>query len=438
MEVQLIGLQRARNYWSEAEKPTNWESTPYLVTFSVRGCRAPLQEVIDVVENLDGMALDRCIADDSRYLITVEVAGENWRPAAHAMTKALARLPELARKPSAEDLLELDVMELEVGYALIKLVDAAKGGDLLNRIAMIRRQIATELGLVVPPIRIRDNPQLPPNDYTIKIRGQAVAKGGVFPDQLLAMDSGSASGPLPGGSATIEPAFGMSAYWITESLRPEAEQLNYTVIEPSSVLATHLTEVIKSHGWELLTRQETQNLLDFLRARTPALIDEVIPALIKPNDLKKLLQNLLRERVPVRDLETILEAITDHAGCAKDLDLLTEHVRCALARTLCKMHVDDQNKLWCVTLAPAVEALIKAGGAGAMPVASALQIMEQISAAIPKLTDAGRQAVVLCNSKVRLLVRQMLERALPQVAVLSFNELMADVSVEAVAMVEMP
>src|SRR3712207_4108513 len=166
-----------------------------------------------------------------------------------------------------EKLLDLDTMELEVGYGLVKLVDAAKGGDLLERISMIRRQIAVELGIIVPPVRIRDNIQLSANDYVVKIKGQAVARGVTYPEQFLAMDNGATSGPIPGGSLTTEPAFGLPAYWITESERTQAEMLNYTVVEASAVLATHLTEAVKSHAHELLTRQEVKNLVDNLKQR---------------------------------------------------------------------------------------------------------------------------------------------------------------------------
>ena len=249
-------------------------------------------------------------------------------------------------------------MELEVGYGLVKMVDASKGGDLLERISLIRRQIAIDLGIVVPPIRIRDNMQLPANDYLIKIKGQTVAHGVTYAEQFLAMDNGATSGPIPGGTLTTEPAFGLPAYWITESERAQAELLNYTVVEATAVLATHLTEVVKTHGYELLTRQEVKNLLDNLKARVPALVEEVMPTQVKPGELQKVMQNLLRERVPVRDLETILETLGDFSSRTKDLEVLTEYVRNALARTICKQYVDDQDRLWCLTLDPALEELI--------------------------------------------------------------------------------
>ena len=341
-----------------------------------------------------------------------------------------------------EKLLELDTMELEVGYGLVRLVDTTKGGDLLDRISMIRRQIAMELGIIVPPIRIRDNMQLAANDYIVKIKGQKVGKGETYPEQFLAMDNGATSGPIVGVTPTTEPAFGLPAYWITEPQRAQAELLNYTVVESTSVLATHLTELIKSHAYELITRQEVKNLVDNLKSRVPALVEEVIPTQIKPGELQKVMQNLLRERVPVRDLETIVETLGDYVGRTKDLDVLTEYVRNALGRTICKQYADDQDRIWCLTLDPALEDLINGhiernerGMTNTMPPQTAQQIVQRIAAKTQELTQTGRQAVVLCSPAVRQALRRMLESGLPHVAVLSFNEIVPEVAVEAVALV---
>ena len=341
-----------------------------------------------------------------------------------------------------EKLLDLDTMELEVGYGLVRLVDAAKGGDLLDRISMIRRQIAVDLGVIVPPIRIRDNMQLSANDYVIKVKGQPIGRGVTYPEQFLAMDNGATSGPIPGASQTTEPAFGLPAYWITESQRAQAELLNYTVVEATSVLATHLTELVKSHAHELLTRQEVKNLLDNLKTRLPALVEEIIPTQIKPGELQKVMQHLLRERVPVRDLETILETLGDYAGRTKDLEVLTEYVRNALSRTICKQYVDDSDRLWCLTLDPAMEDLINGhlerserGTTNTMPPQTAQQVVQQIAAKATELTQTGRSAVILCSPQIRSALRRMIEGSLPHVAVLAFNEIVPDVAVEAVALV---
>jgi flagellar biosynthesis protein FlhA len=354
-------------------------------------------------------------------------------------TAATKKEPE-----KVEKLLDVDTMELEVGYGLVRMVDASKGGDLLDRISLIRRQIAVEMGIIVPPVRIRDNMQLGPNDYVVKIKGQAIGKGETYPEQFLAMDNGATSGPIPGGTLTTEPAFGLPAYWITESERQHAELLNYTVVEATAVLATHLTELIKSHAHELLTRQEVKKLLDNLKERVPALIEEVIPTLVKPGELQKVMQNLLRERVPVRDLETIVETLGDCAARTKDLEVLTEYARNALARTICKQYVDDRDRMWCLTLEPALEDLINGhldrgerGTTNTMSAQKTQQIVQQVSAKVNELTQTGRTAVLLCSPQIRAAVRRMIESALPGVAVLAYNEIVPEVAVEAVGLIGM-
>ena len=361
--------------------------------------------------------------------------------AADAKSREASAATAKKEPEKVEKLLEVDTLELEVGYGLVRLVDAAKGGDLLDRISMIRRQIAMELGIIVPPVRIRDNITLGPNDYQVKIKGQAVARGVTYPEQFMAMDSGATSGPIPGAVQTIEPAFGLTAYWITESQKSQAEVLNYTVVEASAVLATHLTEVIKTHGHELITRQEVKNLIENLKTRTPALVEEVIPTLIKPGELQRVMQNLLRERVPVRDLETIIETLGDYATRTKDLDILTEYVRNALSRTICKQYIDDQNKIFCVTLDPAMEEIInqhiersERGTNSTLPPSMAQAIIKQLAARLTDLQQLGKAAVVLCSPQVRASVRRILETAIPTAAVLGYNEISSDVQVEAVAM----
>ena len=353
------------------------------------------------------------------------------------------RTQQTRKEPDkVEKLLELDTMEIEVGVGLVKIIDPTRGGDLLDRINLIRRQIAGELGIVVPPIRIRDNMQLSANDYIVRIKGQAVARGVTYPEQFLAMDNGAVSGSIPGAEQTVEPAFGLPAYWITESQRAQAELLNYTVVDATSVLATHLTEVIKTHSHELLSRQELKNLLDNLKTRVPALVDEVVPAQVKPGELQRVCQNLLRERVPVRDLETILETLGDYSSRTKDLDVLTEYVRNALGRSICKQYVDDRDHLWCVTLDPALEDLVNGhierserGSTNTMPPRTAQQIVQQIVAKTAELTQTGRSAVVLCSPHVRSAIRRMTETAMPHAAVLAYNEIVSDVQVEAVGIV---
>jgi flagellar biosynthesis protein FlhA len=360
-----------------------------------------------------------------------------------AAVKVRAEREKLARKEpeKAEKLLELDAMELEIGVGLVRLVDVKKGGDLLDRISMVRRQLAVELGIIVPPIRIRDSIQFGANDYMFKIKGQPVARGVTYPEQYLAMDNGAVTGPIHGGTLTTEPAFGLSAYWITEPQKDQAEVMNYTVVEAPAVLITHLTETVKAYGHELLTRQEVKNLIDNLKARFPALVEEVIPTQVKPGELQKVLQNLLRERVPIRDLETIVETCGDCAVRTKDLDVMTEYCRNALGRTICKQYVDDADKLWCVTLDPTIEDLVmqsiersERGTTSTMPPKTAQQIVQKIAEKVAELTSGGRPGVVLCSPPVRSTLRRMVETAMPQVAIIAYNEIPSGVSVEAVAL----
>jgi flagellar biosynthesis protein FlhA len=350
---------------------------------------------------------------------------------------AHAKEPE---KP--ESLIAVDAMSLEIGYGLVKLVDAKRGGDLLDRISNIRRRLAVELGIVVPPVRIRDDMQLAPTEYVIRIRNQAVGRGETLPEQLLAMDSGAATSPLANAVETREPAFGLPAYWISENQRAQAELLNYTVVEPSAVLATHLTEIVRRYAHELITRQEVKNLLETVKQKSPAVVEEVIPTVIKPGELQRVMQNLLRERVPVRDLETILETLGDYGTRTKDLDILTEYVRNALARTICKQHVDAEDRITCVTLDPAVEELIAghlqrtdAGVTMSMPPRTQQQLIQAIAAKVNEAAQTGRNAVLLVGPNVRSWVRRMIEQALPQTPVLGMNEIVPEVSLDAVAVV---
>ena len=265
----------------------------------------------------------------------------------HEAAKKAATKPE-----NIISLLQVDPMELEIGYSLIPLVDTGQGGDLLDRIVMIRRQCALELGLVVPTIRIRDNIQIKPNAYIIKLKGVEIARGELMLDHYLAMNSGTVFEEMH-GIETVEPAFGLPALWITEEQREQAELNGYTVVDAVSVLATHLTEVIKEHAAEILGRQETQNLVDNLHKSNGALVDEVVPALLNIGEVQKVLANLLRERISIRDMETIFEVLDDYARATKDPEILTEYVRHAMSRQNTQQYVQD-NVLPCITLDPAL------------------------------------------------------------------------------------
>jgi len=350
-----------------------------------------------------------------------------------------------AKKQAVDDgLLHVDAMELEIGYGLIRLVDAAQGGDLLDRISMIRRQVALEMGIIVPPVRIRDNMRLEPGEYAIRIKGNPVARGEARVGMYLAMDSGLASGEIVDGIETREPAFGLPAWWIPESQRQRAEMHNYTVVDPSTVMATHLTEVVKNHAAELLSREEVNKLITGLKERAPSVVEEVVPNVLKVGDVQKVLQNLLRERVPIRDLETVLETLGDWAPRTTDLDILTEYVRNALARTICEQYVGDDGVLRVVTLDPALEDRIAAhiehnerGSFLTMPPDVARKVAREVSEAVRPLVAAGHHPVVLTSPQVRSQLKRIVESTLPSLTVLSFNEIVRGIKVESMAMAEL-
>ena len=349
------------------------------------------------------------------------------------------RAKERTKPQQIESHLDLDALELQIGFGLVQLVDRARGGDLLDRIAGLRKQIATELGLVVPPVRVRDNADLPPNHYSLLLRGQEVARGEIHPDQMMAIDSGLAGERLA-GFETIEPAFGLKAWWIPHEERERAERANYTVVEPTGVLATHLTELIKRHAAELLTRADTQKLLDHLKQRNATVVEEVVPNVLKTGEVQRVLQNLLRERVPIRDLEAILETLGDWAPKSKDPEILTEYARNALARTICGQYKDSRGIVHCITLDPASEDYIQAniqrleyGSALALPPERqselATKTKDRLDAAGP--AAAGSGVVVLCSPQIRLWIRRIIEPILPQTAVLALNEVVRGVNVQA-------
>jgi flagellar biosynthesis protein FlhA len=357
--------------------------------------------------------------------------------------RAAAAPPE---PPPIESLLKVDTLELELGYSLVALVDAGQGGDLLDRISAVRRQLAVEIGLVMPPVRIRDNMQLAPNDYRVRIRGNPVAQGLIRPDRLLAMDSGLASGPLDNAEPTREPAFNLPAAWIDPALRARAEAMNYTVVEPTAVLTTHLSELVKKHADELLTRDEVNNLLEQVKAKAPKLVEETVPGIVKPIDLQRILQSLLRERVPIRDMETILEALAEWGAKTKDPDVLVEYVRNALRRTICNLYAspadDGRLKLACVTLDPALEdqinAFVDRGPAGTtvtMPARIASRVTDAVKRGTSILSQSGRHPVVIASPQVRAVVRQIVEPHIPGVAVLGYNEVAGSIDVESLALV---
>ncbi|HEY9841655.1 MAG: flagellar biosynthesis protein FlhA [Candidatus Sericytochromatia bacterium] len=348
-------------------------------------------------------------------------------PAAQAGMIATRKEPEDMIK-----LLKIDPIELEIGYRLIPLVDAEQGGDLLERITKIRRQMALQMGLVLPPIRVRDNIQLKPRDYSIKLRGVEIAKGEIHVGHYLAMNPGVANEALD-GIQTVEPVFQLPAVWIAENHKERAEMLGYTVFDPSTVVATHLTEMVKRHADEILTRQDVQRLLDNVREEAPAVVDELIPGLLSIGEVQGVLQNLLRERVSVRDQIPILEALATHARATKDPDLLTEHARQALARSICQPFRTPQGMIPAMTLSADLEQLLVESVSRTDQGLSLLlepQLAQQIIASISRKMEETaakgyHQPVLICSSKIRLVLRRLTERSLPMMAVLSYNEVMA-------------
>ena len=365
-----------------------------------------------------------------------EVKTESQQEAKKVQEKKKATTPE-----NIVSLLQVDPMELEIGYSLIPLVDTGQGGDLLDRIVMIRRQCALELGLVVPTIRIRDNIQIKPNAYIIKLKGIEIAKGELMLDHYLAMNSGTVFEEVP-GIETTEPAFGLPALWIPENEREQAELNGYTVVDAVSVLATHITEVIKQHADEILGRQETQNLIDNLKKTNQALVDEVVPDLLTVGEVQKVLANLLRERISIRDIGTILEVLSDYARATKDTEILTEYVRHAMNRQITQQNVQN-GTLPCITLDPALENRI-AGGVQRTDHGSYVSIdpdsMQKMIAALneelPKLTNMGYQPIVLTSPAVRLYFRKLVERSIPGLIVLSHAEIEQNVEIQILGVVK--
>jgi flagellar biosynthesis protein FlhA len=350
---------------------------------------------------------------------------------------------EIPTPERMEEYLKVDPMEVEIGYALIPLVDASRGNDLLDRIAMIRRQIAADMGLLVPPIRIRDNIQLKPNQYQIKIRGHKVAISELYPGQFLAIDPGYVTEPVE-GIEIEEPAFGLRAKWIGDNIKTLAERRGYTVVEPSAVLATHLTELIKSNAAELLTRQETANLVDNVKKDHKALVDEVIPTLVNLGIVQKVLQNLLEERIPIRDLPLILETLADYAPSSKDPDILSEYVRHNLGRTITQMFLNSVGGLTVMTLDPDLENKISSGVQSTkhglvlvLPPDLAQQIYNAMKKAVEEMQAQGYSPILLVSPNVRLVFRRFIKHVAPALSVISYNELLPEIEVESIKIVRL-
>ncbi|RSL32840.1 flagellar biosynthesis protein FlhA [Salibacterium salarium] len=339
------------------------------------------------------------------------------------------------------NLLTIDPIEFEFGYGLIPLADTNQGGDLLDRVVMIRRQLALELGMVVPVIRIRDNIQLQPNEYVIKMRGNDVATGELLLDHYMAMSPGVEDESIT-GIETTEPAFGLPALWIGEEMKEQAELAGYTVVDPPSVVSTHLTEVIKAHAHELLGREETKQLVDHLKETYPSLVEEVTPNPLALGEIQKVLSNLLKEKVSIRNLPTIFETLAEYGALTKDMTLVTEYVRQSLSRQITKQYSVPGEPLYVVTMSSQAEQKVadavqqtEHGNFLAMNPDDSQKLVETIGQEAERLSEMGQTPILLCSPAVRMYIYQLIERFFPQVPVLSYNELEPNVEVQSVGVV---
>ncbi|MFY9234005.1 MAG: flagellar biosynthesis protein FlhA [Fimbriimonadaceae bacterium] len=370
-------------------------------------------------------------------------------PSASKSAKAIAHEVNAAKAKSAPtgpeavlSLLNVDPIEIEIGYGLTRIADPKAGGDLPDRITATRRQIALEMGFVMPTVRIRDSIHLGSNEYVLKVRGEEVARAEAMAGTFLAVNSGAVLQPVP-GTAAKDPVFGLDALWIEPNVRELAERAGYTVIEPSALISTHLSETVKTHAGELLSRQDVQTLIDNAKAINQAVVDELVPAVLQIGDVQKVLQHLLRERVPIRDMVTILETMADFGSRVKDPDQLGELVRAAIARTITRQFLDAENKLYCITLEPALERSLtenlnstNQGSAIVLDPAEQRELIEALQSEMERAMAQGFQAVLLCGTTLRLPMRRLLERYLPLLNVMAYNEVAERAAVEFVGQVK--
>lgn len=400
------------------------------VTLCFLGIVTPLKTYLFVPLGLVFVIAGRSVSKNSAIESIEEEANE-----------AEAEAEEIRRPENVVSLLQVDPIELEFGYGIIPLADVNQGGDLLDRVVMIRRQIALELGTVVPIIRLRDNIQLNPNQYIIKIKGIQVTEGEILFDHYMAMNPGYVEEEIT-GIPTFEPSFHLPAIWITESQRERAESLGYTVVDPPSIIATHLTEVIRSHIAELLTRQDVQNLVNNLKESNPVLVDELVPKLLGLGEVQKVLQNLLSEGISIRDLLTIFETLADHASATRDTDVLTEYVRQSLKRAISNKYFPANETTSVITLDPKVEQEImgsvkqtEQGAYLTLDPEKTKAIMSSVETEIAKLENMGKSAIVITSPIVRMYFKKLTEDYFKDLIVVSYNEVESNVELQSVGMV---
>ncbi|MEG1415484.1 MAG: flagellar biosynthesis protein FlhA [Clostridium sp.] len=373
----------------------------------------------------------------SRKKDGLEIGGEYEELGGEAESAA-SREPE-----NVLTLLNVEPLEIEIGYGLIPLADQSSGGDLLDRITGVRRQCAVEMGIIVQPIRIRDNLQLATNEYSIKVKSTVIAKGEILCNHYLAIDSMGEGIPID-GITTVEPTFGLPAVWIPDSKKEEAEIMGITVVDPTTVLVTHLAEVIKKHAHELLGRQEVKMLIDNISESYSAVVEELIPNLLTIGEVQKVLQNLLKERVPVRDLVTILESLADNASTTKDMELLTEYARFSLARTICRALVDENNIIRVTAVDMNLEQIIGdsiqksfQGSYPALDPDTTQRVFMAVTEVLNTVQYYNGQPVILCSPRIRPAFRKLTEIVFPNITILSMNEIPTDVQIETIGMVSL-
>jgi len=348
---------------------------------------------------------------------------------------------EIRRHENVNALLQVDPIELEFGYGIIPLADVNQGGDLLDRVVMIRRHIALELGAVVPIIRLRDNIQLNPNQYIIKIKGIQVSEGEILFDHYMAMNPGYVEEEIT-GIPTFEPSFHLPAIWITETQRERAESMGYTVVDPPSIIATHLTEIIKSHLDELMTRQDVQNLINNVKENNQTLVEELVPKLLGVGEIQKVLQNLLSEGISIRDLVTIFETLADYAATTRDTDVLTEYVRQRLKRAITNTYFTEGEMTTVVTLDPKVEQDImdsvkqtEQGAYITLDPAKTKKILNSMEAEMKKLENQGKVPIIITSPIVRMYFKKLTKDYFKDLIVISYNEIESNVELQSIGVV---
>jgi len=375
--------------------------------------------------------------------VVTQIVEKKQTAESEVKAKTAAAVPEEPASMVAPFLL-VPPVELELGYGLLGMVDTERKGNLLNRIKMVRQNLAVELGIVVPPIRVKDNIKLGQNVYSLRIKGVERVQHELYPGHFLVMNPAGLKGNLV-GIKTFEPTFGLEAVWISETAKERAEALGNTVVDAGTVLITNLMEVLRSNAYEIVGRQEVQVLIDNLRPSYPAVVDELLPNLMTLGEIQLVLQNLLRERIPIKDMVTVLEALANTARASKDIDVLTENVRIALGASICQQFQSDRNVLSVVTLDPGLERVI-AESVQATPRGHAYgvepnllqRLYAQITQTMQKIVPKVRYPVLLCSPQVRLHVRRLTERVAPQLVVLSYHEVPQQFKVQSLGMIEVP